>query len=64
VPNTIEYWGPTGMVFFRNVQVRWTPVKGEKTSCWPSSGWRERDAGVLADRIELQNIKARSRCRT
>jgi len=21
-PNTVEYWGPTGMVFFRNVQIR------------------------------------------
>ena len=25
-PNSIEYWGPNGMVFFRNVQVRWQPV--------------------------------------
>src|SRR4029078_4332070 len=24
-PNSIEYWGPTGMVFFRNVQLRWAP---------------------------------------
>lgn len=24
-PNSIEYWGPSGMVFFRNVQARWTP---------------------------------------
>jgi hypothetical protein len=23
-PNTVEYWGPTGMIFFRNVQARWT----------------------------------------
>jgi len=27
-PNTIDYWGPSGMVFLRNPQVRWTPVKG------------------------------------
>ena len=59
-PNTLEYWGPTGMVFFRNVQVRWTPIKGEKTFMLAlerpgASG----DAGVLADRIELQNIEAR-----
>lgn len=27
-PNTIEYWGPTGMVFLRNPQIRWTPVSG------------------------------------
>jgi len=25
-PNSIEYWGPNGMVFFRNVQLRWQPV--------------------------------------
>jgi hypothetical protein len=25
-PNTIDYWGPTGMVFLRNPQVRWTPA--------------------------------------
>jgi hypothetical protein len=24
-PNSIEYWGPSGMVFFRNVQLRVTP---------------------------------------
>jgi hypothetical protein len=24
-PNSIEYWGPSGMVFYRNVQARWTP---------------------------------------
>lgn len=23
-PNTIDYWGPTGMIFFRNIQGRWT----------------------------------------
>jgi len=59
-PNTLEYWGPTGMVFFRNVQVRWTPITGEHTFMVAlerpgASG----DAGIYADRIELQNIKAR-----
>jgi len=24
-PNSVEYWGPNGMVFYRNVQVRYTP---------------------------------------
>ena len=28
-PNSLEYWGPTGMVFFRNVHFRWMPLKGE-----------------------------------
>ena len=27
-PNTLEYWGPSGMVFFRNVQVRYMPIQG------------------------------------
>jgi len=27
-PNSIEYWGPSGMVFFRNVQVRYMPLQG------------------------------------
>lgn len=31
-PNTIDYWGPPGMVFYRNVQVRWTPVRKEGLS--------------------------------
>ncbi len=59
-PNSLEYWGPTGMVFFRNVQVRWTPLKGEKTVMLAlerpgASG----DQGVYQDRIELQGIQAR-----
>ncbi len=28
-PNVIDYWGPAGMVFIRNPQIRWTPVKGD-----------------------------------
>jgi hypothetical protein len=24
-PNSIEYWGPNGMIFFRSVQLRYTP---------------------------------------
>jgi hypothetical protein len=28
-PNVIDYWGPTGMVFYRNVQLRWTPWRTE-----------------------------------
>ena len=30
-PNTVEYWGPTGMVFYRNVQLRWTPFRNERS---------------------------------
>jgi len=28
-PNTIDYWGPTGMIFYRNQQVRYTFPMGE-----------------------------------
>jgi DcaP outer membrane protein len=28
-PNTVEYWGPPGMVFFRNVQFRYMPIQGD-----------------------------------
>jgi DcaP outer membrane protein len=26
-PNVFDYWGPTGMVFYRNVQIRWTAFR-------------------------------------
>ena len=29
-PNSQDYWGPSGMAFFRNVQVRYMPVMSEK----------------------------------
>jgi hypothetical protein len=59
-PNSIEYWGPTGMVFFRNVQVRWMPLVGDRslTVALERPG-ASGDAGIYADRIELQNIKPR-----
>ncbi len=60
-PNTLEYWGPTGMVFYRNVQVRWMPIQGDtKLTLALERPGQSGDAGVLADRIELQNVKARS----
>src|SRR5512137_2201523 len=27
-PTIIDYWGPAGMVFYRNVQIRYTPLTG------------------------------------
>ncbi len=58
-PNSLEYWGPNAMVFFRNIQARWTP--------WSDGDSRfvlalERpgasgDGGEFADRVELQDIK-------
>lgn len=27
-PNTIDYWGPSGMAYLRTAQIRWTPLSG------------------------------------
>jgi hypothetical protein len=59
-PNTIEYWGPNGMVFFRNVQVRFMPIKGDTrmTIALERPG-ASVDQGIYEDRIELDDVKAR-----
>jgi len=59
-PNSIEYWGPPGMVYFLNVQFRWMPMQGDTnlTLALEQPG-ASGDAGRFADRIELQNIQAR-----
>ena len=56
-PNSVEYWGPTGMVFFRNVQLRWMPVQGDSrvTIALERPG-ASADQGVYKDRIELQDV--------
>jgi nucleoside-specific outer membrane channel protein Tsx len=60
-PNSLEYWGPTGMVFFRNVQFRYIAVADDTHNLVLAA---ERpgasgDAGVYADRVEIQNIRPR-----
>jgi DcaP outer membrane protein len=57
-PNSIEYWGPNGMVFFRNVQIRWMPIQGDSrvTVALERPG-ASADGGIYSDRIELQGIK-------
>ena len=56
-PNSLEYWGPTGMVFFRNVQVRWMPFEGrDAASCSRSS--------VLAPAATRASTPIASSCRT
>ena len=56
-PNTVEYWGPTGMAFFRNVQFRWMPIKGETrlTLALERPG-ASADQGTYAGRVELQGV--------
>jgi outer membrane DcaP-like protein len=59
-PNSLEYWGPTGMVFFRNLQVRWMPIQGDSrmTIALERPG-ASADQGVYSGRIELQDVKPR-----
>ena len=57
-PNIVEYWGPNGMIFFRNVQFRWMPLKGKNavTIALERPG-ASGDQGNFADRIELSGIR-------
>ncbi|WP_426485398.1 DcaP family trimeric outer membrane transporter [Flavobacterium sp. 2] len=59
-PNTLEYWGPTGMVFFRNIQIRYMPIQGDTrlTIALERPG-ASADQGIYEDRIELQGVNAR-----
>jgi hypothetical protein len=60
-PNSLEYWGPTGIPWYRNVQLRYTALQTETSSLMlalarpGASG----DQGLYADRIELDGIRAR-----
>jgi hypothetical protein len=58
-PNTIEYWGPTGMVFFRNIQFRWMPIRSDSTRLTfaVERPGASADGGVYSDRIELQDVQ-------
>jgi len=58
-PNSLEYWGPNGMVFFRNLQFRWMPIRSDSlrlTFAVERPG-ASADGGVYADRVELQGVK-------
>ena len=59
-PNSVEYWGPNGMAFFRNVQVRFMPIQGPTrlTIALERPG-ASADQGIYSDRIELADVKAR-----
>jgi hypothetical protein len=60
-PNSLEYWGPSGMVFFRNIQLRWMPVRSDHTRLTfalerPGAS---ADQGIYSDRVELAGVKPR-----
>jgi len=60
-PNSVEYWGPNGMVFFRNVQVRWTPWQDgdSRVAIALERPGASADQGDFAGRIELQDVRGR-----
>ena len=57
-PNSLEYWGPSGMAFFRNVQLRYMPIQGETfaTIALERPG-ASADAGIYTGRIELADVR-------
>jgi hypothetical protein len=60
-PNILEYWGPNGMLFFRNVQVFWEPYSNGTSNARIAieAPGGSGDAGLLSERVELQNISGR-----
>jgi len=60
-PNSIEYWGPNGMVYFANVQLRWTPWTSGDSNFMIAleRPGASADQGVYAGRIALQGVTGR-----
>ena len=60
-PNILDYWAPNGPVLFRNVQVFWEPYKNgdSRVRIAIEKPGANGDAGVFADRVELQNVAGR-----
>jgi hypothetical protein len=58
-PNSFEYWGPNGMVFFRNIQFRWAPIQNDRLRLIfaVERPGASADGGIYADRVELQGVK-------
>lgn len=60
-PSTLEYWGPTGIIFFRNLQFRWMPIKGKtKLSVALERPGASYDGGKYEDQVELENVNIRT----
>lgn len=59
-PNTLEYWGPSGMVFFRNIQIRYMPIQGDSrlTIALERPG-ASADQGIYVGRPQLANVNSK-----
>ncbi len=56
-PNTIEYWGPNGLVWYRNVQFRWMPIMGKNAlTIGVERPGGSADEGMFSDRVELVGV--------
>ena len=59
-PKSLEYFGPSGMAYYRNIQLRWTPIQGEKRLLFAlERPGGTGDTGEYAGRIELENVAGR-----
>jgi len=59
-PNSLEYWGPNGMVFFRNVQFRWMPIQGDtRMTIAIERPGASADLGNYSAEIEAAGVRAR-----
>lgn len=59
-PNSLEYWGPSGMPLFRNVQLRWMPMRGDdELFVALERPGASADGGAYAGHVALEGVKAR-----
>jgi hypothetical protein len=60
-PNQLEYWGPNGIVWYRNVQFRFTPWSNGDSNLMIAAErpGASADQGVYAGRVGLQGVKPR-----
>jgi hypothetical protein len=57
-PNTIEYWGPSGLSLARKIQIRFIPLKGENHLAFAlEQPGASADEGIYRDRIELSDVE-------
>lgn len=59
-PNSVEYWGPSGMAFFRNVQLRYMPIQGDtKLTVALERPGASADQGPYGELISSYGIESR-----
>jgi len=60
-PNQLETWGPPAMVGFRNIQLRWMPLRGkDEVFVALERPGASADGGVYSGHVALQNVTIRT----